>query len=240
MRPTAILFDLDGTLIDSIELILASMRYSFAKMGRECPVDAEWLQGVGIPLFTMFAPYARNDSDRALFIAAYREHQLAHHDQLIRPYEGVHDLLAALRSRGHDLAVVTSKSEYLAMRGLAQLELARFFDTIVGCDSTMRHKPDPEPVRLALHRLGREPRDAIFVGDSVHDVVAGNAAGVTTIAALWGAFGREDLEPGNPTAWAERVSEVLDLIVSSRPDGVLSGGQRRPSVQTFLDVAPSK
>jgi pyrophosphatase PpaX len=221
VTPAAILFDLDGTLLDSIELILSSARYAFGKLGREGPSDEEWLKGVGIPLFTMFGRYARDDADRADLIAAYREHQFANHDRLIRPYDGVHDLLASLQSRGHHLAVVTSKSEYLAMRGLAHVRLAGFFDTIVGCDSTARHKPDPEPVRLALHRLDREPTNAVFVGDSVHDVLAGNAAGVTTIAALWGAFARQDLEPGNPTAWAERVSQILGLLDSSPSGAVL-------------------
>ena len=220
--PTAILFDLDGTLLDSIELILSSARYAFDKMGRPRPSDDEWLQGVGIPLFTMFGRYSRDDSEQRAFIAAYREHQFANHDRLIRAYDGVHDLLAELRSRGHELAIVTSKSEYLATRGLAHVKLARSFDTIVGCDSTTRHKPDPEPVRLALHRLSSTPENAVFVGDSVHDVIAGNAAGVTTIAALWGAFGRADLEPGSPTAWAEAVSEILDLLDGSRPGSVLS------------------
>ena len=107
------------------------------------------------------------------------------------------------------------------MRGLAHVKLARFFDTIVGCDSTARHKPDPEPVRLALHRLRCDPCDAVFVGDSVYDVIAGNAAGVATIAALWGAFERHDLEPGSPTAWAERVSEVIGVLDSSPRGGVL-------------------
>jgi pyrophosphatase PpaX len=169
----------------------------------------------------MFGRYARDDADRVALIAAYREHQFAHHDRLVKPYEGVHELLATLQSRGHELAVVTSKSEYLAMRGLAHVRLARFFDTIVGCDSTARHKPDPEPVRLALHRLRCDPRDAVFVGDSVHDVIAGNAAGVATIAALWGAFARHDLEPGSPTAWAETVSEVIGVLDSSPRGGVL-------------------
>jgi pyrophosphatase PpaX len=103
---------------------------------------------------------------------------------------------------------VTSKSEYLALRGLAHVGLARYMDTIVGCDASTRHKPDPEPVRIALHRLGCAPEDAIFVGDSVHDVLAGNAAGVRTFAALWGAFRREDLEPGCPNEYLEMISEL--------------------------------
>jgi pyrophosphatase PpaX len=73
-----------------------------------------------------------------------------------------------------------------------------------------------------LHRLASAPENAVFVGDSVHDVISGNAAGVTTVAALWGAFGRADLEPGSPSAWAEGVSEVLDLLDGSRPGIVLS------------------
>jgi pyrophosphatase PpaX len=84
MAMATVLFDLDGTLIDSIELILSSARYAFEKLGREYPSDTEWLAGVGIPLFTMFGRYARDESDSAAFIAAYRQHQLANHDRLVR------------------------------------------------------------------------------------------------------------------------------------------------------------
>lgn len=211
-RLPTILFDLDGTLIDSIELILNSARYAFEKLDRDCPTDEEWLSGVGIPLFTMFRRYARDEADCGTLIAAYREYQLIHHDRLTRCYDQVTETVEILRDRGHDIGIVTSKSEALALRGLALVGLARHMDTIVGCDSSTRHKPDPEPVRIALHRLDASPEDAIFVGDSVHDVIAGNAAGVHTAAALWGAFKRADLEPGEPNAWLESVSEVVTLV----------------------------
>jgi pyrophosphatase PpaX len=123
--------------------------------------------------------------------------------------------VAALRARGHEIAIVTSKSEYLALRALALVGLARHMDTIVGCDATTRHKPDPEPVRLALQRLGRRPEEAVFVGDSIHDLLAGNAAGVRTFAALWGAFKRADLEPGAPSAWLESISQLPPLLAAS-------------------------
>ena len=210
-RLPAILFDLDGTLIDSIELILNSARYAFAKLERECPSDEEWLAGVGIPLFTMFARYAHDEAEKAELIAAYREYQMEHHDRLIRCYDDVVDTVAELRTRGHELAIVTSKSEYLSLRALTQVGLARHIDTIVGCDASTRHKPDPEPVRIALHRLDCAPADAIFVGDSIHDIRAGNAAGVRSAAALWGPFDRRDLEPGNPSTWLERISDLLTL-----------------------------
>lgn len=211
VRPT-VLFDLDGTLIDSIELILSSMRYAFAKLERQAPSDEEWSAGIGIPLFTMFARYARDDADRLNLIAAYREHQFAHHDRLVRCYDDVVDVVRGLRARGHQMGIVTSKSEYLALRGLAHVGLARYMDTIVGCDGATRHKPDPEPVRIALQRLDCPPEHALFVGDSVHDVIAGNAAGVTTVAALWGAFRREDMEPGQPSHWLETISGLPPLV----------------------------
>lgn len=210
-RLPAILFDLDGTLIDSIELILNSARYAFQKLERECPSDEEWLTGVGIPLFTMFARYARDEVDKAALISAYREYQMAHHDRLIRCYDEVVDTVVELRRRGHELGIVTSKSEYLALRALNHVGLARHIDTIVGCDGSSRHKPDPEPVLIALHRLGYAPADALFVGDSIHDILAGNAAGVRSAAALWGPFKRSDLEPGNPSAWLESISDLLTL-----------------------------
>lgn len=210
-RPPTILFDLDGTLIDSIELILNSARHAFQKLERECPSDEEWLTGVGIPLVTMFDRYARDEADRAALIAAYREYQMEHHDRLVRCYDEVVDTVVELRRRGHELGIVTSKSEYLALRALNQVGLSRHVDTIVGCDASTRHKPDPEPVRIALHRLGCAPTEAIFVGDSIHDILAGNAAGVRSAAALWGPFGRPDLEPGNPSIWLERISDLLAL-----------------------------
>jgi pyrophosphatase PpaX len=211
----AVLFDLDGTLIDSIELILNSARYAFQKLGREAPSDEEWTAGIGIPLFTMFGRYARDAADQRALIAAYREYQLEHHDRLVRCYDAVVDTVSEIRARGHEIAIVTSKSEYLSLRALALVGLARHVDTVVGCDATSRHKPDPEPVRLALHRLGRAPHEAVFVGDSVHDLLAGNAAGVRTFAALWGAFRRQDLEPGSPSAWLESISQLPPLLAAA-------------------------
>jgi pyrophosphatase PpaX len=210
-RLPAILFDLDGTLIDSLELILNSARYAFEKLQRVAPPDEEWLAGVGIPLFTMFERYARDPADRDALIVAYREYQMANHDRLVRCYDGVVDAVRTLHERGHELGIVTSKSDALAMRGLAHVGLARYMDTIVGCDSSTRHKPDPEPVRIALHRLGRTPDEAIFVGDSIFDMMAGNAAGVRTVAVLWGAARKEEFAPASPSAYISTSSELLSL-----------------------------
>src|SRR6185503_11709619 len=113
-----------------------------------------------------------------------------------RDRDSTADPVHALRAHGHELAVVTSKSEWLAYRALALVGLASCMETVVGLDASTRHKPDPEPVWIALQRLNCPPEQALFVGDSVHDVMAGNAAGVATVAATWGAFHRTELEPG--------------------------------------------
>ena len=208
------LFDLDGTLIDSIELILNSARHAFRGRPGRVPTDAEWLTGVGIPLATMFGRYAADDDDLASLIAGYREYQMANHDRLVRAYDGVVGTLDRLREAAHPLGVVTSKSDALAARGLSHVGLGAHFEVIIGCDSCARHKPDPEPVQIALARIGYAPNEAVFVGDSVHDMAAGNAAGVTTIAALWGPFDRATLSPSAPTHFLERISALPSLLDS--------------------------
>ena len=213
-RPAAVLFDLDGTLIDSITLILGSMRHAFARCERVIPSDEEWLTGVGIPLRTMFQRYASTDGDVDRLIAAYREHQLANHDTLVSSYDEVPQTLAALEQAGHPLAVVTSKGDMLARRGLELVGIAGHFETIVSCDSCTRHKPHPQPVLIALERLGYAPEEALFVGDSVHDIEAGNAAGVETVAALWGPFSREQLAVARPDRYIERIGDLLQVLAS--------------------------
>ena len=211
-RPLAVLFDLDGTLIDSIELILNSAKHAFRDRPGHVPSDAEWLTGVGIPLATMFRRYARDAAEVDALIAKYRESQLEHHDRLVRSYDRVVDTVDMLRAAGHPLAIVTSKTGWLARRGLAHVGLETHFDVVVGCDICDRHKPDPQPVFVALEQLGYAPDEAIFVGDSVHDMAAGNAAGVTTIAALWGPVTRHDLVDSRPGYYLQDIADLPGLI----------------------------
>lgn len=211
-RPLAVLFDLDGTLIDSIELILNSAKHAFRDRNGHIPSDAEWLTGVGIPLVTMFRRYARDDADIDALIGKYREYQLANHDRLVRSYHLVVETVDSLRAAGHPLGIVTSKTGWLAQRGLDNVGLGSHFDVVVGCDTCDLHKPDPGPVLFALDRLGYAPDEAVFVGDSIYDMQAGNAAGVTTIAALWGPFSREDLMPSAPTHFLERIGDLPKLL----------------------------
>lgn len=216
--PPAVLFDLDGTLIDTIELLLSSARHTFDGWHRRVPTQDEWIAGIGTPLVAQLRAYAENEEEVASLLARYRAYQHEHHDHMTRHYAGAPDLLAELARRGHPLAVVTSKASAIARRSLAHVGLEQFFQAIVGFDETTRHKPDPEPVYLALDRLRASADRAAFVGDSPHDVHAGNAAGVVTVAALWGPFSRETLAAARPNHFIESLAElppVLDRAFAS-------------------------
>jgi pyrophosphatase PpaX len=212
--PHAVLFDLDGTLIDTVELIVRSAQFAFADRNGPRPTEAEWISGLGTPLVTQFREWAVDESEVTRLVARYREFQMAHHDSLTRPYEGMREALDALRAQGHPVAIVTSKLNALARRGLACTGIGDHFTCIIGCDDCTRHKPDPEPVLIALDRLGVSPERAAFVGDSPFDMAAGNAAGVYSVGALWGPFARHELEaaPGGVRIFADRPHDIPRVI----------------------------
>jgi len=208
----AILFDLDGTLIDSIELILGAARHAFTDFAGRAPTDEEWRAGIGRPLQTVLREYAPDDAEAARLFGRYREYQLEHHDRLVRPYDGIVETVRWLHGRGHPMALVTSKADWMAEKAMVLVGLNELIPTIVGCDSCVNHKPHPEPVERALALLGAEPADALFVGDSPHDVESGLAAGVTTVGVTWGAFTRDELERSGAEVVIDRVEELRQVV----------------------------
>ncbi len=225
MLPRAVLFDLDGTLIDSIPLLVSSMQHAFEGHPSPPPVR-EWVALIGTPLAGMIRRWATDEADAERVTARYKAHQWANHDAMVKAFPGVPELLGELSARGVRMGLVTSKLEPSARRSLEHLGIARHFEVVVGTEATARHKPDPEPVLHALERLGVAPGDAAFVGDSPHDVAAGNAAGVATVATLWGPFTRDELAPARPSAWAEAPGEVIPVLEALRAAGGGSGGRR--------------
>jgi pyrophosphatase PpaX len=210
-RP-AVLFDLDGTLIDSIELLLSSARHAFEGWQRNAPTDEEWIRGIGTPLVEQLRGFAGSEDEVARLLQRYRDYQHIHHDRLTRCYDDVPAVVSQLAGRGHPMAIVTSKASVIAKRSLEWVGLHKFFPVVVGFDETARHKPDPDPVLAALERLGASADQAAFVGDSPHDVHAGNAAGVLTIAALWGPFDRETLAAAHPNHFIGCMADLPGVL----------------------------
>ena len=205
------LFDLDGTLIDSIPLIMASFRHTMRTHLGAVPDDTAWRAGFGTPLRPQLRKFARDDEHASRMVDTYRAYTDAHHDRLLKSYAGIDGALGALRGAGAQLAVVTSKTHALARRGLARCGLEEFFGVLIGADDVQEHKPHPAPVLAALGRLSADPADAIFIGDSPHDIEAGRAAGVQTAAALWGPFPREALAQALPHHWLAEPTRIAAL-----------------------------
>lgn len=210
MAPRTIVFDLDGTLIDSLGLILASYRHTMeTHRGRRMP-DELWVRGMGTPLHVQMRAFAGSEAEAEAMVRTYEDHNLANHDRLVRPYPGVRDAVMALRDLGLTLAIATSKRDRATRMGLRRCDFPEeWFAGIVTANDVEHPKPDPEPVRRALDRAGEtDPARAVYVGDSVHDMEAGRAAGVTTAAVLWGPNSRETLAPTEPDVWIDAPGDL--------------------------------
>ena len=207
-----VLFDLDGTLIDSVRLILDSYHHTLATHGLPPRTDEEWLQGVGTPLTVQFAEWRDDPAALEAMIATYREYNLLHHDRMVTVYPGVVEAVRTIRERGVATGLVTSKNRLGALRGLTLARLEAMMDVLVCADEVSNPKPHPEPVEKAVALLGADPAGTVYVGDSIHDMRSGRAAGVRTAAVLWGPFGRSHLEGAEPDYWLERPEELVGLV----------------------------
>src|SRR5258707_3382869 len=167
---TTFLFDLDGTIIDSIELILRSYRHTIAlhRSHEPMPPDDMWIQGLGTPLWAQFGQITDDKEEIEAMVQTYRTYNLTHHDALVQPYEGIVDEIRRLKQHRKRLGVVTSKLRDGAMRGLRVSGLDQAFDLIIGCDDVTHAKPHPEPVLKSLEQLGVAATDTGVGGGSRH------------------------------------------------------------------------
>lgn len=184
MRYPTVLFDLDGTLVDSGAIILASFKHA-AKTVLARDVEDEQIAALvgGSNLYDQMA--VLDPSRVEELVSVYREHNRPLHDQL-QAFDGVEELVGTLSAEGRKLGIVTAKGRATVDLAFAVIDLEPYFDAVVTADMTERHKPDPQPVLKALELLGSDPFEAAFVGDSPFDVGAGKAAGVFTVAVSWG------------------------------------------------------
>ena len=219
-RFNTFIFDLDGTLIDSTELILSSYRHTMrTHLGRQLP-DADWLSTMGRPLRVQLRDFARSEADVQAMVDTYTAHNDEHHDASITAFPGIRPVLRTLVEAGHGLGIATSKRREFAVRGLLVAGLpVEWFGAIVTADDVERHKPDPEPLLVAMSGLGCEaPGAAMYVGDSPFDMAAGRTAGMVTAAATWGPHDEESLARQTPDFMLRQPDELLGIVAGRASD----------------------
>jgi pyrophosphatase PpaX len=210
-RFPVLLFDLDGTVVDSGAIILASMRHATREvLGRDIE-DAELLQAVGGPgLEAQMAVFAPERVEE--LVRVYRAHNEPLHDEL-EACAGIEDVLVRLHEEGRRLGVVTAKRRATVELAFARVPIAHLFETVVGGDETEKHKPDPEPLLEAARRMGVSPSDCAYVGDSPFDIRAAKAAGMYAVAVTWGRIhDRSLLEQEEPDTIVETAEELLERL----------------------------
>ncbi|MCL2883807.1 MAG: HAD-IA family hydrolase [Coriobacteriia bacterium] len=211
MPVKAVVFDLDGTLLDSRELILDSYHYACDVVLGHRLADADLLDMVGVPLQLQMQKLVPEASEA--MVKAYRENNHRRNDELIGYFAGTREALAKLRERGYPLAIVTSKLRAFALAGLKRYALEDNFEFLIGADDCPTYKPDPGPLLLAAERLAQDPQDCVYIGDSPYDMQAATAAGMYAVGAEWGLFDRERLLAAGAQMVLSTISEVPDAVV---------------------------
>ncbi|MGO8684130.1 MAG: HAD-IA family hydrolase [Thermoleophilia bacterium] len=221
-----VIFDLDGTVVDTVQLIRDSFRFATRTVLGVELADGQIMAGVGRPLMAQMIALSPDHAQE--LYDAYREYNHRFHDELIRPYAGMRTALEQLRAGGRHLGIVTSKSADTTEMAFRAVGIGQLFDIIVTASDSGEHKPSPVPVRLCLERfadagLPADPTAAIYIGDSPFDIAAGAAAGTTTAAVTWGVFGLDELLAAHPDFVVDRPRDLVELCLG----GSVRGEPRR-------------
>jgi pyrophosphatase PpaX len=205
-----ILFDLDGTLIDTNELIISTYLHTLEKYYPGKYERADVLPFLGPTLHEVFG--AMDPEKVEEMVLDYRTYNLANHDSLVKEFVGVMETIETLKKKGYKLAIVTTKREDVAFKGLRLMKLDPFFDVMIAYDHVKKVKPDPEPIFLALEKLDSKPEETLMVGDNFHDVLAGKNAGTKTAGVAWTIKGRDYLAKYEPDYMLENMTDLLRIL----------------------------
>lgn len=216
---TTLLFDLDGTLINTNELIIASFLHTLDYYYPNTYERKDVIPFIGPSLTETFG---KIDPDRVEeMIHRYRAHNQQHHDSLVEEYEGVYEAVAALKKAGFKLGIVTSKIREMCHRGMKLGRLEGLFDTVIAIDDVTLAKPNPEPIFKALEQLHSTPAETIMVGDNYHDIVGGKNAGTLTAGVAWTMQGKEYLQSFKPDYMLDDMRDLLRIL---RVEGIEKNG----------------
>lgn len=207
---STVLFDLDGTLLNTNNLIIESFKHTFRTKFQKEIAEIDVYKHFGEPLRTTFFKY---DPERVEeLLTCYREHNLCHHDQLVEAFPNAVEVVKELSQRKIKMAIVTSKMKMTAEKGLKLFGLDKYIPYCVALEDTIKHKPDPEPINKALDLLGEGKRDQILmVGDSYYDIMAAKSAGVGSVGVKWSVH-PWDKAPESPDFLIEDLKDLLDIV----------------------------
>ena len=219
LRYRAVLFDLDGTLVDSSKDIISSIHYALGQVfsAHKLPADDDILVLIGRPLESIIRDlgYPADGESARRFAEEYRSYYAEHYNDTTKPFPGVRQLLERLRQAGAKIGLVSTKQQIQAEFTLAGIGLSCFFDYVRGWDVGRKHKPDPEPVVASLERLEVPPGQALMVGDSELDIEAARAAGVDACAVTYGFRPAWFLGSMKPKFLVACPDEIIPIVINS-------------------------
>ncbi len=210
-RWDAVLFDVDGTLIDSVPFIVESFQYAYRRHLGQPQDEAQILAGIGMPLEEAFSSWPP-ELARAL-MTTYLEYNHAYLHEGIGIFYQVPPVLDHLCHVGLPLGIVTSKRLTALRPTLQDFDLERFFNVIITKEDTTRHKPHPDPLLEAMRRLGlQQPARVLYVGDSIHDLESAVRAGCQPVMVGWTRMPRQPLEQAHSAIWIEYAADLIHLL----------------------------
>lgn len=208
-----VLFDFDGTIMDTNKVILQSWQHTFRTVeGKERP-EEEIISTFGEPLhITMEKILPQIPAEEGIQI--YRSYHRDKFKDLIEIFPGILDLLKELKARGYKTGIVTSRLRHTTEIGLEKYDMVKYFDTIVTCDDTDKFKPDPEPVNIALERLGSKPEESVMLGDSMFDILCAKNAGAKAVLVSWALAVSDEEKTGEnaPDYIIEKAEDLLPIL----------------------------
>ncbi|WP_102344899.1 pyrophosphatase PpaX [Bacillus sp. Marseille-P3661] len=210
MKVDTLLFDLDGTLIDTNNLIITSFVHTLEHYFPGQYTREDVLQFIGPTLYETFSTLNPEKAEEMMQV--YRKFNHEKHDELVTEFETVYDTIQYFHEKGYKLGIVTTKIRTTVEMGLRLTKLDQFFDVIVTLDDVKRAKPDPEPIQLAMKQLNAVPEHTIMVGDNHHDIEGGKNAGTYTAGVAWSAKGPEYLKSYNPDFMLEKMSDLIEIV----------------------------
>lgn len=214
----AVIFDLDGTLLNTLGDLTAAVNHALSACGLPPRTQAEVRTYVGDGVKHLIARACAPVTDEAVLaaaLAAYLPYYAAHNMDFTAPYEGVMELLTDLRDAGAKIAVVSNKHDP-AVRTLCTHYFDDLLDLAVGGGNTRPLKPAPDSLLYAIEQLGVSPDEVWYVGDSVQDVQTARNAGVNCVAVTWGFQDRPRLAAENPTALVNTAEELRKILLSDK------------------------